>query len=240
MNDSAPLPLELEDVGFRAGGRVLLDGISARLGAAPVTVLLGPNGAGKTLLLRICRGLLAPSRGTVRWGRQRPARTGTRIGYVPQRPTMLRRSVRANVHYALALAGVPRSQRSARTQTALAAVRLDGLAAASARHLSGGECQRLAIARAWAQRPAALLLDEPAAHLDPAASAAVEQTIRSVRDAGTRVILCTHDLNQARRLADEVVFLHAGAIHEHAPGETFFAGPRSEAAARFVAGELLT
>lgn len=239
MNATAPLPLELADVGFGAGGRVLLDGISARLGTAPITVLLGPNGAGKTLLMRICRGLLAPGRGTVRWGRQRPDQLGTRIGYVPQRPVMLRRSVRANVTYALALAGVPRAQRAEQAQAALAAVRLDGLAGAPARRLSGGECQRLAIARAWAQRPAALLLDEPAVHLDPAAGAAIERTILAVRDAGTRVILCTHDLNQARRLADEVVFLHAGRLHEHAAGREFFARPRSEAAARFITGDLL-
>jgi tungstate transport system ATP-binding protein len=237
---TAPLlPLSLDEVGYTAGDRRLLGPVSTRLGQAPVTALLGPNGAGKTLLLRLARGLLAPSQGTVRWGGRRPAEVGTRIGYVTQRPVLLRRSARANVHYALSLAGVPRAARPQQARAALAAVRLEHLAGTSAHRLSGGEAQRLAIARAWAQRPTALLLDEPAAHLDPAAGAAIEATIKTVRDAGTRVILCTHDLHQAQRLADEVVFLHAGTVREQQPGATFFAGPTSTEAERFLAGELL-
>lgn len=241
MNDVPPnlFPARLADVHFRAGGRALLTGISTEFGRAPLTVLLGPNGAGKTLLLRICRGLLVPTRGTVRWGEQAIDRLGVRVGYVPQHPVMLRRSVRANVAYALALAGVPRAERDERIRTALSAVHLEGFERAAARFLSGGERQRLAIARAWAQRPAALMLDEPAAHLDPAAAASIERAIATVRDAGTRVILCTHDLNQARRLADEVLFMHGGRVLDQGSGTDFFDHPHSEEAARFVAGELL-
>jgi tungstate transport system ATP-binding protein len=232
-------PARLERIGFEAGGRRLLADVTTRIGQAPLTVLLGPNGAGKTLLLRICRGLLRPSRGNVLWGQTGVAHLGVNVGYVPQHPVMLRRSVEANLDYALTLAGVPSRQRPERIRTALATVRLEGFERCNARRLSGGERQRLAIARAWVQRPAALLLDEPAAHLDPAAAASIERVIATVRDAGTRVILCTHDLHQARRLADEVVFMCNGQLVEQAPGEAFFERPQSETAARFIAGELL-
>lgn len=237
--DDTLFPAQLDDVGFAAGGRQLLAGITTRIGRVPITVLLGPNGAGKTLLLRICRGLLAPTRGSVRWGIAGTGQLGVRVGYVPQHPVMLRRSVEANITYALALAGVPRLHRAEAARSALAAVRLEGFARTGARRLSGGERQRLAIARAWSQRPAALLLDEPAAHLDPAATTSIEESIEAVRDAGTRIILCTHDLNQARRLADEVVFMHNGRILEQASGSVFFERPQSDEATRFVAGELL-
>lgn len=241
MNDTRSdlLPLTLAGVRFRANGRDLVAGVDARLGEAPVTVLLGPNGAGKTLLLRMCRGLLAPTAGRIRWGETPPGATGHRIGYVPQHPAMLRRSAHANVAWALALAGVPRRARAARVAAALQAVGMESRAGDSARLLSGGERQRLAIARAWAQRPAVLMLDEPSTHLDPAAAAAVERTIRDVRDAGTRVILCTHDLHQARRLADEVVFMHAGRVVEQAPATRFFDAPATDDAGRFLAGDLL-
>lgn len=238
-SDDTLFPAQLDDVGFAAGGRQLLTGISTRLGCVPITAVLGPNGAGKTLLLRICRGLLTPTRGSVRWGIASTGQLGVRVGYVPQHPVMLRRSVEANVNYALSLTGVPRRRRADAARSALAAVRLEGFARTGARRLSGGERQRLAIARAWAQRPAALLLDEPAAHLDPAATISIEESIEAVRDAGTRIILCTHDLNQARRLADEVVFMHHGRILEQASGSVFFGQPQSDEAARFVAGELL-
>lgn len=237
--DDTLFPAHLDNVGFVAGGRQLLAGITTRLGRVPITVVLGPNGAGKTLLLRICRGLLTPTRGSVRWGIAGIGQLGVRVGYVPQHPVMLRRSAEANVTYALALAGVPRRRRAEAARGALAAVRLEGFARVGARRLSGGERQRLAIARAWSQRPAALLLDEPAAHLDPAATTSIEESIEAVRDAGTRIILCTHDLNQARRLADEVVFMHHGRILEQASGSVFFDQPQNEEAARFVAGELL-
>lgn len=241
MNDTHTdmLPLTLAGVRFRANGRDLVTAVDVRIGGAPVTVLLGPNGAGKTLLLRMCRGLLTPTAGQILWGRLSPRSTGGRVGYVPQHAVMLRRSVYANVAYALALAGVPRAQRPARVAAALEAVGMESRRGHSARLLSGGERQRLAIARAWAQRPAVLMLDEPSTHLDPAAAAAVERTIRDVRDAGTHIILCTHDLHQARRLADEVVFMHAGRVIEQAPAARFFEAPATEDARQFLAGELL-
>ncbi|MDX1608913.1 MAG: ATP-binding cassette domain-containing protein [Halofilum sp. (in: g-proteobacteria)] len=227
-------------VRLRLNGQLLLDDISADWAPGGISVLLGPNGAGKTLLLRLARGLLQPDTGTIRWGGRAPATLGTRIGYVPQQPVMLRRSVRANLAYALGRAGVPRAQRAPEIERGLECAGLTDRADAAAPRLSGGQRQRLAIARAWVQRPLALLLDEPCAHLDPAAAASVERTIRDIAADGTKIILTTHDLGQAERLADEVHFLRAGRLLEHGPADRFFATPESEHAGRFLAGERIT
>jgi tungstate transport system ATP-binding protein len=156
-----------------------------------------------------------------------------------QNPVMLRRSALANVVYALAINGVPRAQRVARAEQALARVGLDGIARRPARALSTGEQQRLALARAWALEPEVLFLDEPTASLDPAATRAVEQAIDGVHQSGAKVVMTTHDLGQAHRLADEVLFLHHGRLVESGPAADFFAAPRSREAAAFLEGELL-
>lgn len=238
MNDPAPA-LHFDQVRLRLAGRDLLHGLSTDWSTTGISVLLGPNAAGKTLLLRLARGLLTPSSGRVAWDGQAPAQLGTAIGFVPQHPVMLRRSVRANLQYALARAGVINGERGERIAHGLECAGLGDRSGHSARRLSGGQRQRLAIARAWVQHPRVLLLDEPCSHLDPAAAVAVERTIRSIADAGTKVILTTHDLHQARRLADEVHFLQGGRLLERTPAERFFDAPASEPAGRFLAGELL-
>lgn len=231
--------LRLENVELRLGGRTLLHGLDGTWLPRGISVLLGPNAAGKTLLLRLARGLLSPTTGRVLWNGRPPREPGMRIGYVPQHPVMLRRSVRANLRYALARAGVANGARRERVAQGLACAGLAHCADDSARRLSGGQRQRLAIARAWVQQPDALLLDEPCSHLDPAAAVAIERTIREIAAGGTKVILTTHDLHQARRLADEVHFLQAGRLIEHGPAERFFGAPETEPARRFLAGELL-
>ncbi len=235
------LPLRFEHISFNVSGQALLDDISATITHPGATVLLGPNGAGKTLLQRIGCGLLRPTRGSVHWGRSHPRipTLGSGVGYVAQHPVMLRRSVRANLTYALSELKLSRRERERRVSEALAVAELEDRAGAPARALSGGQRQRLAIARARALHPAALLLDEPCAHLDPAAAHAIEHVIDSLRSRGTKIVLTTHDLNQARRLADEILFVHAGRLIEHTPAERFFDQPASTQAARFVAGELL-
>jgi tungstate transport system ATP-binding protein len=156
-----------------------------------------------------------------------------------QRPVLLRRSALANIRYALALRGVDGSERRARAEAALARFGLAGLARRPARVLSGGEQQRLALARAWAIRPEILFLDEPTAALDPAATRAVEEAIAAFDEAGTKIVMTTHDLAQARRLADEVLFLVRGRLVEMGPAAGFFAAPKSAEGRAFIAGELL-
>jgi tungstate transport system ATP-binding protein len=232
--------LALEGLSFAAGGRRLLDDVSLSLRGGGCSVVLGPNGAGKSLLLRLCHGLLRPTAGRLLWnGVPLGPDARGRQAMVFQRPVMLRRSALANVTYPLKRAGLGAAQRAAQGLDALERFGLAGLAARPARVLSGGEQQRLALARAWAMRPELLLLDEPTAALDPAACAEVEAAIRTFLGAGTKVVMVTHQLAQARRLAHEVVFLMNGRVLEQAAAAEFFAGPRAPEARAFVAGDLV-
>ncbi len=232
------LPLRLDRVVFEIGGRRLIDTIDGELGPGKRTLVLGPNGAGKSLLLRLCHGLIQPSAGRVLWAGPRAADAARRQAMVFQRPVMLRRSALANVEYALGLRGFSRVERRERAAEALERTGLTPLAGRSARVLSAGEQQRLALARAWALRPEVLFLDEPTASLDPAASRAVERIIDAIHETGTKIVMTTHDLGQARRLADEVIFLHRGRLVERSDAGPFFDQPRTAEADSFMRGEL--
>lgn len=233
------LPLEFDGVGYEVADKPLLRHLNLRLEAGIRTVILGPNGSGKSLTLRLAHGLLAPTEGTIRRGSAEPARARTRQAMVFERPVLLRRSVKANIDYALALHRVPRRERRTRTAEALEKTGLSDLANRRARVLSAGEQQRLALARAWATKPEVLFLDEPTAALDPAATRSVEALIDAIATSGTKIVMTTHDLGQARRLADEILFLHRGALLEHAPASRFFEHPETEEAAAFLRGELV-
>ncbi len=228
------LPLRLADVSFVAGGRRIIDGVSLELEAGASTIVLGANGAGKSVLMRIMHGLLAPSAGRVEWA---GARARQRQAMVFQRPVMLRRSALANVRYALEAAGAG-GDRDRIAREALAEVGLAHVAGRPARVLSGGEQQRLALARAWALHPEVLFLDEPTANLDPGATREIEAVIKAFDVSGTKIVMSTHSLGQARRLGDEVIFLHQGRVAERAPAERFFKQPASAEAAAFIRGEL--
>jgi tungstate transport system ATP-binding protein len=234
------LPLEVDAVEYRVREHVLLDGVSFTLRLGPKSVILGPNGAGKSLLLRICHGLLWPTGGGVRYaGGASPAETRARQAMLFQRPVLLRRSAAANVAWALAVRGVPRAARRARVREVLEGTGLAALADRPARVLSGGEQHRLALARVWALRPELVFLDEPTSSLDPSATRAIEALIEKIHAEGAKVVLTTQDLAQARRLADEVLFLHRGRLLEVAPAERFFDEPATPEARAFLRGELL-
>lgn len=231
------LPLTVSDLRFAAGGTELIRGMSFTLGAGTRSAIMGPNGAGKSLTLRLCHGLLRPTAGRIDWAAE-PGR-GRRHAMVFQRPVMLRRTARANMIHALGLAGIAGGERAARAEQALDRFGLASLADRPARLLSGGEQQRLAIARAWSLKPEVLFLDEPTSSLDPAATKAIEEMIAAIHAEGVKIVMTTHDLGQARRVADEVLFLHHGRLLEHAPAEEFFVEPRTGEARAFVRGELL-
>lgn len=235
------LPLELRGVSFRHRGQTLLQPLDLQLERTGKTVIMGPNGAGKSLLMRICHGLLAPTEGCVRWvgSGATPETVRRRQAMVFQRPVMLRRSAQGNVRHALSAQGVPRSERRRRADEAIERFGLQSIAHRPARVLSGGEQQRLALARAWALRPEILFMDEPTAALDPAAIKAVEEAVETFHREGTRIVMTTHDLGQARRLADDIVFLVNGRLVERTPAREFLEQPRSHEAAAFVRGELV-
>ncbi len=229
------LPLRVEDVSYEIRGKRLVDGLTMTLNAGVRTVVMGPNGAGKSLTLRLCHGLIRPTSGRVVWagdGRRRHA-------LVFQRPVLLRRSAIANLTHALSVAGVPRPERRARAEAALARFGLEAIAERPARVLSGGEQQRLAMARAWSLRPEVLFLDEPTSALDPAATRSIEEMVETFHAEGVKIVMTTHDMGQARRLADEVVFLHHGRLLEQTPAARFFDEPDTEEARAFIRGELL-
>jgi tungstate transport system ATP-binding protein len=235
---NSDLPIVLEEVCVAAREVTILEHISLAFAAGSPSVLIGPNGAGKTTLIRLAMGLIPPTRGRITWGGREhvaPAHRST----VFQRPVMLRRSAAGNVRYALAAADVPRAARAARVGELLALVGLAGLGDRPARKLSGGEQQRLALARALAKEPQVLFLDEPTASLDPAATKAVEDVIRAVALRGIKVVMSTHDLGEAKRLGGEIVLMHRGRIIERAQAQAFFSSPKTEEARRFIAGELL-
>jgi tungstate transport system ATP-binding protein len=220
------LPLKLEGVCFRD----IIKPLSLELAAGPSTIILGANGAGKSVLMRLMHGLLAPSAGNVRWN------SPGRQAMVFQRPIMLRRSALANVAYALEASGIAQPGKAA--MEALEEVGLAHVADRPARVLSGGEQQRLALARAWALHPEVLFLDEPTANLDPGATREIETVIKAFDASGTKIVMSTHSLGQARRLGDEVIFLHQGRVAERASIDRFFPQPASPEAAAFVKGEL--
>lgn len=224
---------------FATRGRELIGGLDLAIAEGRSTVILGANGAGKSLLLRLLHGLIAPTGGQVLW-QGRPADRAARAAQamVFQRPVLLRRSVLANLRFALKVRGIRGRAGDVRAAEALERARLTDLAHRPARVLSGGEQQRLAIARALACSPDLLFLDEPTASLDPASTYAIEAQIREAHDSGVTVVLVTHDTGQARRLGQDIVFLDAGRVAESGPAERVLETPRSEPARAWLAGRL--
>ncbi|MGB0085796.1 MAG: ATP-binding cassette domain-containing protein [Rhodomicrobiaceae bacterium] len=232
---ASDLPIEFESVCYRSGGKLILNGVSFTLWPGKPTAVIGPNGSGKTTLLKLAMGLIEPVSGQItRNGRSRPA---LRCAFMFQKPVMLRRSAAANVALALRAAG--RSDDRAAIGALLDQVGLGSAGKRPARRLSGGEQQRLALARALARDPEVLLLDEPTASLDPAGTKAVEEIIGRVAASGVKVVFTTHNPGQARRLALDIVFLVGGRLAEHAPAQCFFASPATSQGSAFVRGDLV-
>ncbi|MBI1386453.1 MAG: ATP-binding cassette domain-containing protein [Rhizobiales bacterium] len=257
LGEPSLLPIRVRGLAFEAGGRRLIDGLDLELVAGRLTAIMGPNGAGKSLFLRLLHGLLRPASGRIDWGTttedtapevNRPAvplGVRRRQALVFQQPVLLRRSVAANIDFVLTHGGpealrlADASARRARRDELLSEIGLLERAGQPARLLSGGEQQRLAMARALAVSPDLLLLDEPTASLDPHSTEIIERLVRTAHQGATRVLLVTHDAAQARRLADEVVFIHRGRVAEHSPAHDFFLSPSSAAGRAYLEGRIL-
>jgi tungstate transport system ATP-binding protein len=232
-------PVVACNVKFARRDRVLLDVEEFVAGGSGVTAMMGPNGAGKSLLLKCLANLAAPDSGMITWAGTAPDRArAARLGFVFQKPVLLRRSAQANVRHALRVTGTPGREATARAAQALGEAGLSHLAGMPARLLSGGEQQRLAIARAIALRPECLFLDEPTANLDPASVAKIEAMALAASRAGIKVLFVTHDAAQAHRISTDVVFMNAGRIVERTEAKRFFEMPQSSAAQAFLAGRL--
>jgi tungstate transport system ATP-binding protein len=229
-------PIVLDGLVFRPGGRPVLSGLSATIPGAGITAIVGPNGAGKSVTLRLLDGLLRPDAGAIRFGDRAPE--AVRRAFVFQRPALIRASVAANVALALGARRLPSREADARVAAALRRVGLGDRARDAARKLSGGEQQRLALARAVVAEPELLLLDEPTASLDPAATESVEGIVRDLAAGGAKVILVSHQLGQVARLAADVIVLAGGRAVEHGPARAVLTRPSTPEARAYVNGEL--
>ncbi len=232
------LPLVLDGASLQMGATTILDRLNLSITPGAPTLIVGPNGSGKTSLLRLMMGLATPTTGRVSWGGRTESKP-VRRAFLFQRPVMLRRTAAANVIYALAQAGAPRGERAVRAAALLERVGLADLAQRPARKLSGGEQQRLALARALARDPEILLLDEPTASLDPAATRGVEEIVLMAAQSGIKIVMASHDLGQVRRLAGEVMFMVRGSLRERALAADFLDHPTTPEAAAFLRGDLV-
>lgn len=232
------LPLTITGAVVKRRGKTLLGPVDFTVSAQGSTIVMGPNGAGKTTLLRALHGLEKLSAGRVDW--QVPvAETLQRQAFVFQTPIMMRRSVRDNLAYPLILHGMPRAQAHAMAADWAARVGLRAAMDQQAPQLSGGEKQKLALARALMRNPDIVFLDEPCANLDGRSTREIETILKTAQVGGTRIIMSTHDIGQARRLASDIVFLMHGQIIETAQAQDFFDAPKTRQAAALLKGEIV-
>ncbi|MCX7567422.1 ATP-binding cassette domain-containing protein [Sulfitobacter sp. F26169L] len=231
-------PLKVRGAQTARRGKVLVGPVDLDLRGAGTTVVMGPNGSGKTTLLRLLHGAARLTAGQIEWACDE-VQARRDQAFVFQRPVMLRRSVLENLMYPLRMRGVARPAALVAAERWAVRVGLDAMLSRRATHLSGGEQQKLALARAMITKPQLLFLDEPTAALDGRATREVEAVLRAARDGGTHLILSTHDLGQARRLADEVLFLLHGSVREHASAQEFFNGPECPQARAFLRGDIV-
>ncbi len=225
--------LRLDAAQVEIGEKRLLCAISLAIQRGERVVILGANGAGKSTLLRLAHGLIAPTRGN------RESVPAAQQRMLFQRPPLLRTTALGNVQFALRASGMPTQRIDTLAAQALAACGLAAFATRHARSLSGGEQQRLALACAWACAPALLFADEPTASLDLNAVREVEHALLKLNADGAAIVLTTHSLAQARRLAQRIIFLHDGQLTDDLPAAQFFAGNRSQQATLFIEGEVL-
>jgi tungstate transport system ATP-binding protein len=234
-------PLKVEKLVLEVNAKKLINNLSFELEADGITALIGPNGAGKSLTLRLLHNLIEKTSGTISWNNE----TNQELiqnsqAMVFQKPVLLRRSVIENLRYNLHVKKITgKAQQSKLIEEALTRAGLTKHANNPARLLSGGEQQKLAMARALMTKPSILFLDEPTASLDPNATLVIEDLIKEAEKAGTKIILVTHDIGQAKRLAEEIIFLNQGQVSEQGPTQEMIASPKTKPAQQYFAGEIV-
>ena len=232
------LPLIAKGATVRRQGKLLIGPVDLQLDGQGTTIVIGPNGAGKTSLLKMLHGIVRLKAGSVTWSCPMEE-AQRRQAFVFQQPVMMRRSVVDNVAYPLRLVGVSRREARAQALDWVRRIGLEPAADRSATVLSGGERQKLALARALIRKPEVLFLDEPCASLDGRATREIETLLNGAMRDGTRLVMSTHDLGQAQRLATEVILVARGQIQEHRPAADFFAGPETTEGRAFLRGDII-
>lgn len=231
-------PLTADGLIIERNEKRILGPFDLTLKQGGLTVVLGPNGAGKSTLLRALHGLEKPTRGRIRYACPRPE-AFKQQAFVFQSPVLLRRTVLGNLAYPLRIHGVSKQDAERKAKNWLERLGLAERAQLRASSLSGGERQKLALARALIRKPELLFLDEPCASLDGHATQEIEALLQEAKTQGTRILMTTHDLGQAKRLADDVLFLHEGSCLEAAPAARIFTEPQTKQAAAFLKGDLV-
>jgi tungstate transport system ATP-binding protein len=232
--------LQVKDIQKEFRGIQALKSVSLEMSGNKIVVLLGVNGAGKSTLMRIFAGLGNADKGAILLnGQKTEAKELRQVStLVFQKTVMFTMNVYDNLAYGLRIRKVSRGEIAKQVPEALASVRLSGFEKRRAKKLSGGEQQRIALARAFLLDPKILLLDEPTANLDPNSATIVEKAIFGQKSEGRIIVMATHNLNQARRLSDEIIHIHNGEIVEVAKTEEFFESPKSDVTRKFINGEL--
>ncbi|PUB11504.1 ATP-binding cassette domain-containing protein [Yoonia sediminilitoris] len=228
----------LTDATVKRRGKTILGPINFELAPAGITIVLGPNGAGKTTLLKVLHGVERLSSGRIQWSVP-DAEARQSQAYVFQSPIMLRRTVGQNLAYPLKLVKAPKADIARRVAAWADKTGLADAIDRPATRLSGGEKQKLALGRALIRKPAVLFLDEPCANLDGRSTREIEALLAKAHADGTRIIMTTHDLGQARRLAQDVIFLLKGQYHDHGQAAAFFSKPRTAEAKSFLQGDIV-
>ena len=238
IDDNQHLPLTIKKLVFKRNRSTLINKLELEINSTGNTIMLGHNGAGKSLLLKLLHGVETPTDGQILWHNESPASNQYWRTLLLQKPTFFQRSVRFNLEFVLKIAGISSDKRKTLLHQALEVCGLQDLSERSANTLSGGEQQRVSLARAWVLQPDVLLLDEPTVALDPPAALVFENIIQKFKESNTKVFMTTHDLAQAKRLADEIVFINKGEVVEQSDAKEFFTAPKSNAAKNFLRGKL--
>lgn len=231
-------PLITENLVVKFEGKHILGPIDLKIDKGDIAVILGPNGSGKTSLLKALHGILKPKEGTVRWSCLKTESIRKQM-FVFQTPIMLRRSVFENLTYPLLLRKISKEQANYQAARWLDRIDLRTSMQVPATRLSGGEKQKLALARALITEPEMLFLDEPCASLDGKTTYEIESLLQSCVANGTTIMMSTHDIGQAKRLAKNIYFLNKGILESIQPAKTFFTKPLSRNASKFIAGDIV-
>lgn len=232
------MSLSLQNAIVKRRGKVILGPVDLSLTQQQITIVLGPNGSGKTTLLRVLHGVERLSSGVLVLS-QPNEEARQEQAYVFQSPIMLRRTVRANLAFPLELIGMGKEEIEKKVTVWARRIGLEDALERHAPRLSGGEKQKLALARALIREPDVLFLDEPCANLDGRSTREIEGLLLEAHANGTRIIMTTHDLGQAKRLASEIVFLLNGKVHERCSATEFFEAPQTEQAQAFLNGDIV-
>ena len=232
------LPVCLSKAVVKKRGKTIVGPVDLEIGRKGFSVIMGPNGSGKTTLLRLMHGLERPRKGKVSWNCATSV-ARRKQAFVFQAPIMLRRTAAENIAYPLKLHKVPRSEIATTVREWLDRIGLSRVADLDASFLSGGEKQKLAIARALVVNPEVLFLDEPTTNLDGKSIREIETILKNAIDQNIRIVMTTHDIGQANRLADDILFLYRGCVHEHGSASSFLSSPKTPEAKAFLKGDIV-